>query len=148
MKQTKAKVGGALDETLSDVLTLDLAVRQGRRNCSGKGFSTAQRFLDGLADAAREAGHGLAARSVHLHHMPSLWEETTARQHALRLVGSETFSEAETLSAFTQILASITRRLTANIRATDCDLVTQALLIRLSVRLDTIAETIHSRRAA
>jgi starvation-inducible DNA-binding protein len=141
-------VAQGLDQTLSDLITLDLTVRQARQNLAGRPSRSVQRLLDGLVDAAREAGNRIAARSTQLGHNPNLWSETAARRKALRLVDADALSDADTYSAFEQILDTITARLSANIRATDCDLVTQGLLIDFADRLDNLAWTIRPRSAA
>jgi DNA-binding ferritin-like protein len=146
MAKTKSDVAQALDQTLSDLITLDLAVRQARGNLGGA--LNVHRLLDGLADAARDAGNRIAARSMQLGHNPNLWAETTARKSALRLVDHQPLSDTGAYSAFEQILGTITARLFANIRASDCDLVTQSLLMDLAERLDNIAWTARARAAA
>jgi hypothetical protein len=133
---------------LSDLITLDLTVRQVCQNLAGTPLHSAQRLLDGLADVVRDSGNRIAARSTLLGHNPHLWSETAARKSALRLVDVEPPCDFDAYSAFEQILETITARLAANIRAIDCDLVTQGLLISLSDRLDNLAGTIRARAAA
>ena len=148
MATIKSEVAQALDQTLSDLITLDLAVRQARGNLAGARFGDVHRFLGGLADVAREAGNRTAARSLQLGCNPNLWAETSARKCALQLVGRQPLNDTDAYSAFEQILETITARLIANISASDCDLVTQGLLIALTDRLDNIAWTIRARSAA
>ena len=147
MAKTKSDVAQALDQSLSDLITLDLAVRQARGNLGGAPHHV-HHLLDGLADAARDAGNRIAARSMQLGHNPNLWAETNARKSALRLVDLQPLSDTGAYSAFEQILGTITARLIANIRASDCDLVTQSLLMDLADRLDNIAWTVRARAAA
>ena len=148
MATIKSDVAQALDQTLSDLITLDLAVRQARGNLTGTRFGDVHRFLGGLGDVAREAGNRIAARSMQLGYNPNLWAEMAARKSALRLVDQKQLHDTDAYSAFEQILATITTRLIANISAADCDLVTQSLMIGLADRLDNIAWTIHARSAA
>ena len=148
MATTKSDVAHALDQTLSDLITLDLAVRKARGNVFDTPFHNVHRLLDGLADIAREAGNHIAARSIQLGHNPSLWVETVARKRVLRLVDTQPLRDTDAFSAFEQIIETLTTRLMTNISASDCDLVTQALLIGLADRLDHIAWTIRARSAA
>jgi DNA-binding ferritin-like protein len=141
-------VANALDQTLSDLLTLDLVIRQARRHLARSSAFELHRLVGGLADVAREVGNGIAARSLQLGHNANLWAETTARRDAVRLMEALPSSDAATYSAFALILDSITDRLEANIRATDCDLVTQSLLIRLADRFANCAWAVHTPPAA
>ena len=138
----------ALDQTLSDLITLDLAVRQARRNLANKCFHDVHRLLDGLAATAREVGNRIAARSIRLGHNPSLWAETAARRNALRSVDVDPLCDADAYSAFEQILEVITSRLVVNIDESACDLVTQGLMINLFDRLETVAWKVRARHAA
>jgi DNA-binding ferritin-like protein len=141
-------VAQALDQTLSDLITLDLAVRQARTHLSAASFEGMRRLLDSLADIPREAGNRLASRSMQLGHCPKLWAETASRKSALRLVAHKPLHDDEACSAFEQILDAITRRLVVNINASDCDLVTQALMMSLADRLDNIVWRIRTPSAA
>jgi DNA-binding ferritin-like protein len=137
-----------LNQTLSDLITLDLSIRQARRNLTDTPAQDVHRFLDSLADAAREGGNRIAARSMRLGHKPDLWTETAARMRALRLVAVEQPHQEDVYPIFEQFLEAIIARLHVNISASDSDLVTQSLMVCLADRLDTITWAFRARRAA
>lgn len=149
MATTNSDVAHALNQTLSDLITLDLTIRQARRHLAGTPVHNLHLLLDGLITVARDAGNRIASRSIQLgHHYPNLWEETAARKKALRLIDVEPLRDQDAYRAFGQILDTINSRLTVNVRSSDCDLVTQALLIGLADQLDNVAWTIRARSAA
>ena len=148
MAMTNADVAHALDQTLSDLITLDLVVRKARGNLVGRNSYDVHRLLHGLADTAREAGNGIAVRAMTLGYRPRMWEEAIERKDALRSVDTKPLRDGELFSAFGQMLETIALRLHANISASACDLVTQALLIGLADRLENLAWMTHARTAA
>ncbi|MEO8696467.1 MAG: ferritin-like domain-containing protein [Acidimicrobiales bacterium] len=145
---TKIDVAHALDQTLSDLITLDLVVRQARGNLVGMRLHRSHLLLDQLADVARESAKGIAARSMTLGHKTDLWADTATRKNALRSVDVKPLRESDAIAAFENLLETITTRLHVNIDVSARDLVTQGLLIRLADRIENLAWMMHLRAAA
>lgn len=127
----------ALQSTLLDLVDLHLVAKQAHWTVVGRFFRSVHLQLDELVADARQFADDVAERTAALGVPPDGRATTVAGSSGVPDFGAGWNSDREVVSAITDTLDSLIRRLRARIDETDkTDLVTQDLFLKIASELE------------
>jgi starvation-inducible DNA-binding protein len=120
--------GEALQGALIDLVDLSLLAKQAHWNLTGRHFRPLHLQLDEVVDIARQQMDIMAERAVAIGVNPDGRAATVARDTQIRQLDAGYISDAEVVTAFTGILASLAERFRERISSvSEADPVTENL---------------------
>ena len=130
-------VGGALQDSLADLVDLSLIAKQAHWNVVGRNFRDAHLHLDELVDLARGYSDDVAERAAALGVSPDGRVATVAKTSGLPAFDEGWRSVEDMTAAIVAILETIVARFRERIEVTDePDPVTQDMLIGMTAKLE------------
>lgn len=133
----KEMTGKILQATLIDLLDLTLVGKQAHWNVIGPNFRSVHLQLDELVSIARSSTDSVAERATALGVSPDGRAMTIAENSKLSEYPDDWQSDQRTVTAITDCLGQMIRRMRERIDETDkSDLVTQDLLISITTDLE------------
>jgi starvation-inducible DNA-binding protein len=129
--------GEALQGALVDLVDLSLLAKQAHWNLTGRHFRPLHLQLDEVVDMAREQMDIMAERAIAIGVNPDGRAATVARDTQTKQLDAGYISDAEVVTAFTEMLASLAERFRERISSVaDADPVTENLFEETSHQLE------------
>lgn len=137
--EQKTITGGALQDTLVDLIDLSLIAKQAHWNVVGQQFRSVHLELDELVTVAREFTDAAAERATAIGVSPDGRAETVAKTAHTKGFGEGWTKDTDVVTAIVANLKAVIAGLRERIEATeDADPVTQDLLISFASKLEQL----------